>query len=52
VTYTFTPCCGETLVSPLTDNNTGTNYNICSSSGIVVTNGTALVINQGACPGC
>ena len=52
VIYTFTPCCGETRVSPFTDNDAGTNYYICSSSGIVVTNGTATVINQGACPGC
>jgi len=52
VIYTFTPCCGETLTSPFTDNDAGTNYYICSSSGIVVTNGTATVINQGDCPGC
>ena len=51
-TYIFTPCCGEVRTSPFVDNLPGTNYYICSSTGISVSVGSATINLIEACPSC
>jgi len=47
----FTPCCGETKVSPYTLPSSASTI-ICSTTPIITVTGTTNVLNVGDCPSC